>query len=365
MKYDFYITGTIGVAYDWWSGQRGTTAQDVKEFLDRNKNKELNIAVSSPGGYLAEGITIGELIASHGNCNMIIVGMTASAATLLCMKAKSVKIAKGSMMLIHNSSIVMSIWRSANKQALDEIVEKCRKQRDELDTFDKAAASIYSARNGKTIEENMAKMDEEKWMLAEDAVSFGIADAILEDEEAEAQASSVRNSCAMMNGLTEHYGLPGLPMEDSKNRGFLARMKEQLSSMLGVMNNVDGEHAFDNKPQKTNTEMKKIILNLVCAALAIQELVFNDKDETSLTMAQATALEDALKKAHDDAEDLNAKLRESQEALASKEKELSEVKDEFEKFKAEAGDDTSSHADGQKKEPVTTASMYNSIKDLI
>ena len=66
MKYDFYITGTIGEEFDWWTGQRGTTADMVKEFLDRHKDQEVNIAVSSPGGYLNDGITIAEMIAAHG-----------------------------------------------------------------------------------------------------------------------------------------------------------------------------------------------------------------------------------------------------------------------------------------------------------
>ena len=104
MKYDFYITGTIGEQFDWWTGQPGTTSAQVKNFLKENKDKEVTIAVSSPGGYIDEGITIAELIADHGKCNMVIIGMTASAATILCMKAKSVKIARGSLMLIHNSS---------------------------------------------------------------------------------------------------------------------------------------------------------------------------------------------------------------------------------------------------------------------
>lgn len=78
MKYDYYITGVIGEEYDWWTGERGTTADMVKDFLDSHKDKEVNILVSSPGGLLDQGMTIGELIAAHGLCNMYIVGMTAT-----------------------------------------------------------------------------------------------------------------------------------------------------------------------------------------------------------------------------------------------------------------------------------------------
>ena len=123
MKYDFYITGTIGVEYDWWTGQRGTTANMVKNFLRDHKDKEVTIAVSSLGGYIDDGLTIMEYIKDHGKCNMVIIGMTASAATVLCMKAKSVKIARGSMMLIHNSSQMLDVWTSANKEQIDNIIK--------------------------------------------------------------------------------------------------------------------------------------------------------------------------------------------------------------------------------------------------
>ena len=123
MKYDFYITGTIGEQFDWWTGQPGTTSAQVKNFLKENKDKEVTIAVSSPGGYIDEGITIAELIADHGKCNMVIIGMTASAATILCMKAKSVKIARGSLMLIHNSSQYIYGNGFSNKKKIDAFIQ--------------------------------------------------------------------------------------------------------------------------------------------------------------------------------------------------------------------------------------------------
>ena len=46
MEYQFIISGEIGVAYDWWTGQRGTTAKDVRDFLNAHKDEEVHIAVS-------------------------------------------------------------------------------------------------------------------------------------------------------------------------------------------------------------------------------------------------------------------------------------------------------------------------------
>lgn len=372
--YDFYITGTIGVAYDWWTNQRGTTAKDVQRFLEENKDKEVTIAVSSPGGYLDEGITICELISKHKKCNMVIIGMTASAATLLCMKAKSVKIARGSMMLIHNSAQTLDVWTSANKQKIDEIISAFQKQRDELDTFDKAIASIYASRNGKSIEEIMQKMDEEKWMLPEDAIAFGLVDGYADDEKAEVQARTVNMACASREGFVNHFGLPSLPVDDEGDRRTLwQRMVDRLTSVVGVMNNTI--ELPDGNKEKTNNqnsnEMKTIILNLVCACLAIAGIPLNEKGEATLTEEQLKKLENSLKEKDDTVNDLQEKLKaaeaakaNAEAAKATAEETLQKLRKEFDDFKNEAGGTSSTLVDENAKE-ATAASMYNDIKGLL
>lgn len=365
MKYDFYITGTIGCAYDWWTGQRGTSLEDVKRFLEENKNKEVNIAVSSPGGYLDDGIAMCELIASHGQCNMFIIGMTASAATILCMKAKSVKIAKGSLMLIHNSSCSLQLWTSANKQGLDSIIEDFQKKRSELDTFDKAIASIYSSRNNKSLEENMAMMDKDKWMLAEDALDFGIVDSIIDDEESTSQAKAVKNSCASRNGLTAHYGIPDIPMNEEERNSFWSRMRESLSAFSRAMND---KQFIENKP---SNKMKKIILNFVCACLAVTDITANEKGEIMLTEDQLNKLEAALKEKDGRISDLEKDLKTEKDTVAQAntakkdaESKLQSLQTKFDEFKNEVGEHSSTQVKSEAG-PITSTSMYESIKSLL
>ena len=83
MEYQFIISGEIGVAFDWWTGQRGTTANQVKNFLDAHKDEDVHIAVCSPGGYVDAGLQIYQHIKNHGRVHCHIIGMTASAATIL------------------------------------------------------------------------------------------------------------------------------------------------------------------------------------------------------------------------------------------------------------------------------------------
>ena len=378
MKYDYYITGTIGEEFDWWTGQRGTTADMVKDFLDRHSGQEVSIAVSSQGGYLNEGITIAEMIAEHGKCNMIIVGMTASAATVLCMKAKSVKIAKGSLMLIHNSSQYIYSGGVSNKQKIDAYIENLKKTRENLDTIDKAIADFYSFRNGKSIEENMALMDKEKWMTAQDAVEFGIVDGILDDEEVSEQTKAIQNVYASYNGIEEHYFLPQLPKfekaEAKVPKGILARLKEFVAGFGGVVNDNEELSQTDNNNTNPIKAMKKIVLNLICAVLAIQDIEIGEKGDATLTEDQLNQLENALKEKNDRISALEA---EKQTAITDKQNaetakadavsQLAKVQKEFDDFKAEAGGDTALKPASQTTgvDASTSAEMFNQIKGIL
>lgn len=393
MKYDFYITGTIGVSFDWWTGQQGTTAKQVRNFLRDHQDDELTIAVSSPGGYLDEGITIAELIKAHGKCNMVIVGMTASAATVLCMKAKSVKIAKGSMMLIHNSSYTLDVWTSANKHGVDELIASFKKYRDDLDTFDKAIAEIYSSRNGKSLDENLAQMDKEQWMRAEEAVDFGLVDGIIDDEETATQSKAIKNVYASHRGLADHFGLPQIPTEEGETHSPLRRFRDGLrsimSQMKGIVNDAEllpdaGQQQSHNHESVNDTtisnnlnpnDMKTLILNLICAALGIQAFSLSDKGETTLTEEQLQKLENELKTRDTRISVLEAEKQSAVDAKtqaeadkAKAEKELADLQEEFADFKKQAGDE-SSHipggAAGQEDAPKKSADMYNEIKDLL
>lgn len=375
MKYDFYITGTIGEEFDWWTGQRGTTADMVKAFLDKHKDQEVQIAVSSPGGYLNDGITIAEMIAEHGKCNMVIVGMTASAATVLCMKAKSVKIAKGSLMLIHNSSQYIYSGGLSNKQKIDAYIENLKKTRENLDTIDKAIADFYASRNGKTIEENMAMMDKEKWMTAQDAVDFGIVDAILDDDETKTQTKAIQNVYASYTGIEEHYGLPQLPEFEKAGakvpKGIVARLKNFIAGLGDTVEETEDLSQIHN--QNSIKTMKKIVLNLICAVLALQDIEICEDGKAAITEDQLNALENALKEKDDR---ITALMAEKQTALSDKqtadqakadaETALANLQQEFNAFKEEAGGDSPRHAATESpKEPTTAKEMYNEIKNLL
>lgn len=406
MKYDFYITGPIGEEFDWWTGQRGTNADQLRAFLKQKSNQEVTIAVSSPGGYLHQGIEMMELIADHGKCNMVIIGMTASAATVLCMKAKTVKIARGSFMLIHNSSAYIFSGGQSNKQKIDAYIERLKATRKDLDTFDKAMADVYSLRNHKTIEENMKKMDEEKWMSAQDAVDFGIVDAILDDDETKKQAKAIQNVYSSFDGIEEHFQLPSFPKfekaEEKIPRGIMARIRDFLNgfaasdddgntksdivttadhsdenagaateptaaSAKSRLEELDGFYSLiENANAKDDHQLptfKNMILKILCAVLGIQDIALADGNAT-LSEAQLTSIEAALADRDKKLADLTKAQADLQKKFDDLTKAKADLQKEFDDFKNEAGDDSSQHAKAE-PEAVSSADLYDQVKDLL
>lgn len=68
MKYDFIIRGTIG---SWWSG---TTAEDLRYFLNRHKDEDLVIGICSPGGYVSDGLEMYQMLRDHGRVTGVAYG---------------------------------------------------------------------------------------------------------------------------------------------------------------------------------------------------------------------------------------------------------------------------------------------------
>lgn len=312
-KYDLYLTGTVG-----WSISAGY----VKYVLDNSKGKPVTVAISSLGGYVDTGLQIYELFKNHGDVTVEFLGMSASSATFMAMGAKTIKMAKNALILIHNSMTWVGEYGSRNKEQIDECIKRLKFQRDQLSTIDDILAQIYADRNGKSVEDVKAKMKVAAWIKAADAVSFGIVDEIIEAEKVEGTATN-----EITNSIFNEKGLPPLPSgfnlesgEDSP-AGILQKAMELLKGL---------KNSFAN-----NQDSKMIkIFTCVMALLAIKDgFQPNEQGDIVLTQDQMKKIDDQLKtqdeackKAKgliDSMKDENQKLRDS---IASKDDEIKNLK---------------------------------------
>ena len=364
MEYQFIISGEIGVAFDWWTGQRGTTANQVKNFLDAHKDEDVHIAVCSPGGYVDAGLQIYQHIKNHGRVHCHIIGMTASAATFLTMGAKEVDMVDGSLMLIHNVSTQVLEWQMANKEQLDQIIAAFQKERKDLDTIDRVIASLYAKKNGKSVEDCMTKMTAAAWLSPQDALDFGLIDHIVEDEDVKKKSNRLRTT--FTNSIFKDFGLPSLPADTTE--GLSAVVDQEGNPAEGFMQKATAwmQKRFPKLFAEESTNPMKKVFTCLCALLAVQDFEVIDgkvtltEEETGKVEGQLDQLGKDLKAAKDAQTDLQAKLDKALQDVRERDQQIANLK------KAPGAEDkvpAGEHVDEGAGE-ITAQSMLNEIKNV-
>lgn len=371
MEYQFIISGEVGVAFDWWTGQRGTTANQVKNFLDAHKDEDVHIAVCSPGGYVDAGLQIYQHIKNHGRVHCHIIGMTASAATFLTMGAKEVDMVDGSLMLIHNASTEVWEWQMANKEQLDQLIAFFQKERKDLDTIDRVIASLYAKRNGKSVEDCMEKMTAAAWLSPQDALDFGLIDSIVDDDDVKKKSNRLRTTFS--NSIFKDFGLPSLPAETTEDLS--AVVDQEGNPAEGFMQKATAwmQKRFPKLFADESTNPMKKVFTCLCALLAVQDFEVTDgkvtftEDQTGKIEEHVAQLEkeaqdakDAEKVAKDAQADLQGKLDKALKDVQERDQQIANLK------KAPGAEDkvpAGEHVDEGAGE-ITAQSMLNEIKDI-
>lgn len=186
------------IGEDPWTGD-GVTARRVAGALRSIGAKAVTVNVNSPGGDMFEGLAIYNLLREHpAEVTVRVMGLAASAASIIAMAGDRIEMGLGSMLMIHNSwGLVMG-----NQNDMREAAEV-------FSEFDAAMADIYAARTGMKPEDVAAMMDAETWMRAERAIEAGFADATFAapDYEDEPEAGQ-RKARARLDATLAKAGMP-------------------------------------------------------------------------------------------------------------------------------------------------------------
>ena len=173
------------IGYDYWTGE-GVTAKRIAGALRAMGKGDVTVNVNSPGGDMFEGLAIYNLLREHdGEVTVKVLGLAASAASVIAMAGDKVQIARAGFLMIHNAW-VMAI---GNQNDLREVA-------DTLQPFDSAMASIYSARTGQDSKAMAKLMDSETWIGGEAAVEAGFADELLPSDQVEKGSGKASASAA-------------------------------------------------------------------------------------------------------------------------------------------------------------------------
>lgn len=165
---ELYIYGDI-TSYRWYEDD--VTAYDLAKELNDLEGRTLKVRINSYGGEVSQGLAIYNLLKNYpGQVTTIVDGFACSAASVIFMAGAQRLMPKSSLLFIHNA------WTYASGDA-----NELRKQADELETITKPSIEIYKVSSNLEEEEIKLMMDEETWITAEEAYSYGFATQIVED----------------------------------------------------------------------------------------------------------------------------------------------------------------------------------------
>lgn len=132
----------------------------------------LTLVINSDGGSAIDGLALHDLIAALPcRTEAEILGICASAATLVACACQKITISASSLWMVHRS------WIYARGNAAE-----LRDAADLLSKIDERMVAIYSARTGKSREEIIVAIEKDNYMSAAAALAGGWVDSIAEEE---------------------------------------------------------------------------------------------------------------------------------------------------------------------------------------
>ena len=185
------------IGADPWTGG-GITPASIKARLDSIGDGDVVVNINSPGGDMFEGLAIYNLLRAHpGAVSVRVLGLAASAASLVAMAGQNIEIAKAGFLMIHNA------WVAVVGNRLDLLaIAKT------LDPFDDAMAGIYADRSGAAKSDIAAKMDAETWIGGQEAIDIGLADALLPADQIAVEHDSAASAAARIDQALAKSGMP-------------------------------------------------------------------------------------------------------------------------------------------------------------
>ena len=147
----------------------GVTARRISVALRSITTEAITVDLNSPGGDFFEGVAIYNMLrADPRKVTVRILGLAASAASVIAMAGDEVQIGRAGFLMVHNAWVVAIGNRHDMAAAAETMMP-----------FDTAMAEVYAAKADVDPEIAAEWMDSERWFTGPEAVEAGLADGFL------------------------------------------------------------------------------------------------------------------------------------------------------------------------------------------
>ena len=187
---ELQLFGTISSEEDWWSEDCVTYRDFIAELKALGKKTNINVLINSGGGdVFAANAIYTALVTNGAKITATVIGLCASAATIVLQAACKRRIAKNGVVMAHNPKV--TLYGSYGSEDLVKLA-------DVTDKVKESIMSVYRDRLGKTDDEITELMNNESWYVGQEAVDNGFCDEVID----ETVTNSITNENVMtVNGI--------------------------------------------------------------------------------------------------------------------------------------------------------------------
>ena len=234
------------IGADYWG--EGVTASRIAAALRSLGGADVTVNINSPGGDMFEGLAIYNLLREYeGKVTVKVLGLAASAASIIAMAGDDVQIGRGAFLMIHNCWV----YAMGNRHDLAQIAA-------DMEPFDQAMSDIYQARSGLDADTVDRMMDGETYIGGSDAVAKGFADSLLSADEIADDDDSPAAALRKLDALLAKTDTPR-----SERRKLL---KALSGSKPGAAANPDGTPSAATIENETIDRLEAALSGLKAAA---------------------------------------------------------------------------------------------------
>ena len=168
--------------YEWF-GMDATSPADVEKSLNLANGLDVEVEINSGGGDLYEGSEIYSLLMGYkADVVVKIIGIAASAASIIAMAGKKIMMSPTAQLMIHN------VWSYAEGD-----YREFEKESQVLKSHNESVVNAYMLKTGLAKEELLQLMNNETYFNAREAKEKGLIDEIMFDKSKMIAASFKSN----------------------------------------------------------------------------------------------------------------------------------------------------------------------------
>lgn len=159
--------------YEWF-GIEAASPSSVQKQIDAAGDDDLEVVINSGGGSVFAGSEIYTMLKSHArNVTTQVVGLAASAASVIAMAGNKVVMAPTAQMMIHN----VSAYGAGDYRDMEHTAGILKNANETI-------ASAYMLKTGMEQAELLGMMDDETWLTPQQALDKGFIDEVMFQDQA-------------------------------------------------------------------------------------------------------------------------------------------------------------------------------------